>query len=165
LCMANQAITKQARRAAREAAAAAQEEVARRTRANVEALATFFSARERAEAVDEWLAERQQVLRDQAAQRRREQRVVCGGALRSMRDRGESVREIARMAGIAEKTARELIREADTAVATETKSPPAAASGESAGRAGVESGSQRSDMGARIAGPSVAVGERVTTGV
>jgi len=32
-----------------------------------------------------------------------------------MRDRGESVREIARMAGVAEKTARELIREAGAA--------------------------------------------------
>jgi hypothetical protein len=115
--MGNKAITKEARRAAREAAAAAQEELARRTRANVEDLAAFFSARERAEGVEQWLAERQQVLRAQAAQRRGEQRVQCGRALRSMRDRGESVREIARMARVAEKTARELIREADAAQA------------------------------------------------
>jgi hypothetical protein len=47
--MANQAISNQARRAAWVAAAAAQEELARRTRANVEDLATFFvfAARER----------------------------------------------------------------------------------------------------------------------
>ncbi len=96
--MANKAITKEARRAAREAAVAAQEDLARRTRANVEDLATFFSARERADAVDEWLAGRQQVLRERAAQRRSEQRVQCGRALRAMRDRGESLREIARMA-------------------------------------------------------------------
>ena len=76
--MANKAISKEARRAARAAAAASQEELARRTRANVEDLATFFSARERADAVDEWLAERQQALREQAAQRRSEQRVLCG---------------------------------------------------------------------------------------
>jgi hypothetical protein len=57
--MANKAITKEARRAARMAAPPAQEELARRTRANVENLATFFSARERADAVDGWLAERQ----------------------------------------------------------------------------------------------------------
>ena len=63
--MANKAITKEARRAARKAAAVAQEELARRTRANVENLATFFSARERADAVDGWLAERQQVLLEQ----------------------------------------------------------------------------------------------------
>ncbi len=111
--MANKAITKGARRAAREAAAAAQEELARRTRANVEDLATFFSARERADAIDEWLAERQQLLREQAAQRRAEQRVQCGRALRAMRDRGETLREIARMGGVAEKTVREMIKEAD----------------------------------------------------
>jgi hypothetical protein len=113
--MGNAAITKAARRAAREAAAAAQQEQARRTRANVEDLATFFSARERADAVDAWLTERQHVLREQAAQRRSEQRVQCGRALRSMRDRGESLREVARLAGVAEKTARELIRVADAA--------------------------------------------------
>jgi hypothetical protein len=50
--MANKAITKEARRAARAAAVAAQEELARRTRANVEDLATFFSARDRADAVE-----------------------------------------------------------------------------------------------------------------
>ena len=113
--MANKAITKEARRAAREAAAASQEELARRTKANVEDLATFFSARERADSVDEWLSERQQALREQAAQRRGQQRVQCGRALHAMRERGESVREIARMAGVTDKTVRELIREAEAA--------------------------------------------------
>ncbi len=113
--MGNQAITKEARRAARSAAAASQEELARRTRANVEDLATFFSARERADAVDEWLAERQQALREQAAQRRGQQRVRCGRALHAMRERGESLREIARMSGVPDKTVRELIREAEAA--------------------------------------------------
>ena len=84
--MANKAVTKEARRAARLAAAAAQDELLRRTRANVEDLAAFFTARERAEAVDEWLAERQQVLCEQAAARRSVQRVQCGRALR--RDAG-----------------------------------------------------------------------------
>jgi hypothetical protein len=67
--MGNQAVSKEARRAAPTAASAAQEELARRTPASVEDLATFFSAYERTEAVDEWLAARQQVLREQAAQR------------------------------------------------------------------------------------------------
>jgi hypothetical protein len=116
---------------ARQAAAAAQAELARRTRANVEDLARFFTARERAEGVDEWLAERQQVLREQAAQRRGEQRVVCGLALRAMRDRGESLRGVARMAGVAEKTARELIRESDAA----TDAKPVAQEGTLAGPA------------------------------
>jgi hypothetical protein len=113
--MGNKAVSKQARRAAREAAAAAQEEVLRRTKANVEDLAAFFDARGRGEAVDAWLAERQQALAEQAAQRRAGQRLLCGTALRSMRDRGETVRDIARMAGISEKLVRELIRDAESA--------------------------------------------------
>lgn len=113
--MSNTVISKQARRAAREAATAAQDALVRRTRANVADLATFFSARERDAAVEGWLAQREQVLREDAARRRREQRVACGQALAAMRDRGESLREIARMAGITEKLARELIREAQAA--------------------------------------------------
>jgi hypothetical protein len=79
--MANTVISKQARRAAREAATAAQEQLVRRTRANVEDLATFFSARERADAVDGWLKARQEALRQDADRRRGEQRVgVRAGA-------------------------------------------------------------------------------------
>lgn len=113
--MGNKAVSKEARRAAREAAAAAQEEAIRRTKANVEDLASFFDARDRADAVDVWLAERQQILAEQAAQRRMIQRRQCGAALRSMRDRGETLREIARMAGVSEKAVRELIRETESA--------------------------------------------------
>lgn len=112
--MGNKAVSKEARRAAREAATAAQQEVIQRTKANVEDLAAFFDARERAEAVDEWLAERQQALAEQAARRRAAQRLGCGTALRAMRDRGETLREIARMAGISEKAVRELIRESES---------------------------------------------------
>jgi anthranilate phosphoribosyltransferase len=112
--MGNKAVSKEARRAAREAATAAQQEVIQRTKANVEDLAAFFDARGRAEAVDEWLAERQQALAEQAARRRAAQRLQCGTALRAMRDRGETLREIARMAGISEKAVRELIRESES---------------------------------------------------
>src|SRR5438874_10619192 len=111
--MASAATTKAARRAAGAAAVAAQAELARRTRANMEDLAVFFSARERAESVDDWLAERVAVLQSQAGERRDEHRRQCGIALRSMRDRGQSVREIAAMAGIGEKLVRELIRAAE----------------------------------------------------
>ena len=110
--MANAATTKAARRAARAAAVAAQEELARRTRANMEDLAVFFSARERADSVDEWLAGRVAVLQAQAARRRDGHRRQCGIALRAMRDRGESLRDIARMAGVGEKAVRDLIRAA-----------------------------------------------------
>lgn len=113
--MANTVISKQARRAARAAASAAQDDLVRRTRANVEDLGRFFSARERADAVDGWLEARQQVLRADAERRRGAQRVVCGRALAALRDRGESLREIARMADVSEKQARELIREAEAA--------------------------------------------------
>lgn len=95
--MGNKAVSKEARRAARKAAASAQEEVIRRTKANVEDLASFFDARDRADAVDEWLAERRQALAEQAAQRRSAHRVRCGTALRAMRDRGETLREVAHM--------------------------------------------------------------------
>jgi len=126
--MGNKAISKEARRAAREAATAVQAELARRTHANMEDLARFFSARERADGVDQWLAEREHALREQAARRRGEQRVQCGQALRSMRDRGQSLREVAQMAGVAEKTARELIRAADAARDVDgAGSPPPAA--------------------------------------
>jgi hypothetical protein len=159
--MTNKAITKEARRAAREAAAAAQEELARRTRANVEDLATFFSARERADAVDEWLAERQQLLREQAAQRRGEQRVQCGRPLRAMRDRGETVREIARMAGVAQKTVREMIKEADAI--PEAGEPPESAkrTGEPA-PATVEAQPRLGEVGPLVAQLNVAASERLT---
>ncbi len=131
-CMGNKAVSKEARRAAREAAAAAQEEVIRRTKANVEDLAAFFDARDRAEAVDVWLAERQQVLAEQAAQRRAGQRLACGTALRSMRDRGETLRDIARMSGISEKAVRELIREAESTQAAPAPADRPAGVGETA---------------------------------
>jgi hypothetical protein len=126
--MASGATTKAARRAARAAAVAAQEELARRTRANMEDLAVFFSARERADSVEEWLAERVGALQSQAAQRRDGHRRQCGIALRSMRDRGESVRDIARMAGVEEKVVRDLIRAAG-ATSSPVTAPDALPSG------------------------------------
>jgi hypothetical protein len=159
--MGNKAITKEARRAAREAAAASQEELARRTRANVEDLAAFFSARERSDAVDEWLAERQQTLREQAAQRRGEQRVQCGRALRSMRDRGESLREIARMAGVTDKTVRELIREAEAAPESGTAPQSGVEGCGPAGEAGVAADFRIEDLGVRTSGAAGAGAERM----
>ena len=86
--MGNKAVSKQARRAAREAATAAQDEVIRRTKANVEDLAAFFDARGRADAVDEWLAQRQQALAEQAAAAaHRSPAAVRHGATRDARSR------------------------------------------------------------------------------
>jgi anthranilate phosphoribosyltransferase len=99
-----------ARRVAREAATAAQEAIARRTRENTGDLASFFSAQERNRSVDEWLAERIAAVRVQGEDRRAEHRRAAGAALAAMRARGETVRDIAQMAGIGEKHARELMR-------------------------------------------------------
>jgi hypothetical protein len=108
--MAHSASTKAARKAAREAALAAQQEIAARTRANMEDLTAFFSARQRAEEVDGWLEAKVAALAEQAAARRDEQRGQAGEALAAMNARGESIREIARMTGLGEKSVRELIR-------------------------------------------------------
>jgi hypothetical protein len=112
--MASSTTTKAARKAAREAVVTAQADLARRNRANMDDLAVFLSARQRADQVDDWLTERVAALKVQADQRRAGQLRECGVALRAMKDRGESVRDIARMAGISEKTARELIRSSTT---------------------------------------------------
>lgn len=123
--MANTAISKHARQTARKAAAAAAAALAARQRANVEDLARFFNARERAEGVDEWLAERQEALRVQARQRRSGFVRDGGLALRAMRDRGESLREIAAMTGLSEKAVRDAIREAEAiGPAAESESVP-----------------------------------------
>ncbi|HYP96983.1 MAG TPA: hypothetical protein VER34_28580, partial [Mycobacterium sp.] len=66
MAMARSATTKAARQAAREATIAAQQAVAARTRANMDDLTVFFSAPQRADAVDDWLAERVAALRVQA---------------------------------------------------------------------------------------------------
>ena len=131
---------KAARKAAREAAFAAQQEIARRARANTEDLTVFFSARRRAEAVDGWLDERVAALQEQAEARRAEQLRQCGAALGAMRRRGETVREIARMAQLGEKTVREMIRAAEAAAAAAGDGAESAADGGSvngsAGRRG-----------------------------
>jgi hypothetical protein len=124
VAMASSATTKAARRAAREAVVAAQADLARRTRANMDDLAVFLSARQRADAVDDWFNERVAALKAQADERRAGQRRECGVALAAMRERGESIRDIARMAGIGDKTVRELIRSAGT------EDPPSGAAGD-----------------------------------
>jgi uncharacterized protein involved in type VI secretion and phage assembly len=108
--MASSSTTKAARRAAREAVTAAHEDLARRTRANAYDLAKFFTAKERAEAIDQLLKDRVEALETQANGRRDKELVQQGTALRAMRDRGEDLGEIARLAGVDQKTVRELIK-------------------------------------------------------
>lgn len=110
------------RKASREVAVAARSR-SRGGRANVEDLAAYSSAKQRADAVHDWLHEKVGLLVQEAALRRSEQRRECGVAPASMRDHGESQREIAHMAGTGEKTVRERIRSAaqDDAAAEQTK--------------------------------------------
>ncbi|OBJ89852.1 hypothetical protein [Mycobacterium asiaticum] len=126
--MTNIAISKQARRAAQQATLAAQQELARRTRANMEDLALFFAAREREDKIEERWAERVAKLREEATRRRDEERVTSGRALAAMRDRGEALCEVAQMAGVTERTVRELIRAAKAAGPAQ---PPSASPDES----------------------------------
>ncbi len=119
----NSSKTKAARRAAREKVEAAQANLVRRAQQNTEDLATFFSAMERAAAIDRGLAQRIAALKSDAEKRLTEQRRVGGAALAAMRDRGESFRDICALAGIGEKSVRELIGLADNGPAVADGTP------------------------------------------
>jgi Single-strand binding protein family len=108
--MGSSAVTKAARRAARAAVSAVHEELAQRTRVNVDDRAKFFAASERIEAIDRSAQDRGAAIHAQATGRRDEQRQLCGAALLAMRDRGQDAVEIARLAGVDQKTVRELIK-------------------------------------------------------
>ena len=104
-----------ARKAARQAQAAAQAAAAERLKLNVEDLATFFTEQGRASAVDEWLLVQQAKLRAAADRRRLTHRRAAGMALRAIRERGESVKSIAALAGVTENVIRGLIKGAASA--------------------------------------------------
>ena len=134
--MATTTSAKAARKAAREATLEANADLARRTRLNVANLTAFFAAMSRAGNVDEWLAEKMAALREQGAQRRDEQRRQAGAALREMRERGEQVRDIARLTRMGDKQVRELIRLAEaTLPASEGDVEAASGSGAAGGGA------------------------------
>ena len=105
--------SKSAVRAAREAVKASQKEVLERAARNAEDLAVFFSSRERLDSVDEWLEAKIAGLKEQADGKRAEHRRTAGRAVMALRDRGETLRDIARLTGVSEKALRELIRFAE----------------------------------------------------
>ena len=119
--------SKSAVKAAREAVRASQREVLERAARNADDLAVFYSNRERLDAVDDWLESKMAALREQAEAKRAEHRRAAGVALRALRDRGETVRDIAGLAGMTEKSARDLIRRAEEAPAAEVRQAYAAA--------------------------------------
>lgn len=108
--MATTTSAKAARKAARESALAANADLARRTKLNVEDLTRFFASMSRADGVDDWLNEKVVALKEQAGARRDTERRHAGTALAAMRGRGEQVRDIARLARISDKQVRDLIR-------------------------------------------------------
>lgn len=105
--------SKSAVRAAREAVRASQKEVLERAARNAEDLAVLFSSRERLDTVDEWLETKIAGLKEQADGKRAEHRRTAGRAVIALRDRGETLRDIARLTGVSEKALRELIRVAE----------------------------------------------------
>src|SRR4051794_3742660 len=124
--MATTTSAKAARKAARESALAANADLVRRTKLNVEDLTKFFALMSRADAVDDWLAEKVAALKEQAAKRRDAERRDAGLALAAMRGRGEQVRHIARLAHISEKQVRELMRHAEATIEAEAEAHEAA---------------------------------------
>ena len=119
--------SKSAVKAAREAVRASQREVLERAARNADDLAVFYSSQERLNVVDDWLESKMAALREQAEAKRAGHRRAAGGALRALRDRGETVRDIAGLAGMTEKSARDLIRRAEEAPAAEAAQAYAAA--------------------------------------
>jgi hypothetical protein len=141
--MATTTSAKAARKAARESALAANADLARRTKLNVEDLTRFFASTSRADGVDEWLAAKVAALKEQAGRRREAERRQAGAALAAMRERGEQVRDIARLARISDKQVRELIRLAESGPATaEAHGARAEASVGSAGTAAALDGAE-----------------------
>ncbi|MCV7174558.1 MULTISPECIES: hypothetical protein [Mycolicibacterium] len=137
--------SKSAVRAAREAVKASQKEVLERAARNAEDLAVFFSSRERLDAVDEWLEAKTAGLKKQAEGKRAEHRRTAGQAVVALRNRGQTLRDIAGLTGVSGKVLRELIRSAESTApndlgpdqATQTRRNPDDAGARSGGVAAV----------------------------
>jgi hypothetical protein len=139
--MATTTSAKAARKAARESALEANAELARRTKLNVDDLTTFFASMSRADSVEDWLNEKIAALKEQAAKRRDAERRQAGVALGAMRERGEQVRDVARLARISEKQVRDLIRHAEAVAEAEVDVHDAAVDGSILPRAAGAGGS------------------------
>ena len=83
------------RRKVRDAQAQVNRERLKRESDNREDMVAFLVAEQKLSAVSEWEAERHTLVRQEAEQRRAEQRLEGARALARMRDRGETVADIA----------------------------------------------------------------------
>jgi hypothetical protein len=78
-------------------------------------MVAFLVAEQKLSAVSEWQAERHAQVRLEAEQRRAEQRLEGARALARMRDRGETVADIAQLGGCGVKLVRRYLKELQAA--------------------------------------------------
>ena len=103
------------RRKVRDAQAQVNRERLKRESDNREDMVAFLVAEQKLSAVSEWEAERHAQVRLEAEQRRAEQRLEGARALARMRDRGETVADIAQLGGCSVKLVRRYLKELQTA--------------------------------------------------
>src|SRR5258707_8753880 len=99
------------RRKVRDAQAQVNRERLKRESDNREDMVAFLVAEQKLSAVSQWEAERHAQVRLDAEQRRAEQRLEGARALARMRDRGETVADIAQLGGCSVKLVRRYLRE------------------------------------------------------
>jgi hypothetical protein len=103
------------RRKVRDAQAQANRDRLQRESDNREDMVAFLVADQKVGAVSEWEAQRHQLVRLEAEQRRAEQRLEGARALARMRDRGETVASIAHLGGCSVKLVRRYLKELQAA--------------------------------------------------
>ena len=99
------------RRKVRDAQAQANRARLQRESDNREDMVAFLVAEQKLSAVNDWEAERHKLVRQEAEQRRFEQRLEGARAFARMRDRGETVASIAQLGGCSTKLVRRYLKE------------------------------------------------------
>jgi hypothetical protein len=103
------------RRKVRDAQAQGNRERLMRESDDREDMVAFLVAEQKLSAVSEWEAERHAQVRLEAEQRRAEQRLEGARALARMRDRGETVADIAQLGGCSVRLVRRYLKELQAA--------------------------------------------------
>jgi hypothetical protein len=103
------------RRKVRDAQAQVNRQRLKRESDNREDMVAFLVAEQKLSAVSQWEAERHAHVREEAEQRRAEQRLEGARALARMRDRGETLADIAQLGGCSVKLVRKYLKELQTA--------------------------------------------------
>ena len=103
------------RRKVRDAQAQVNRERLKRESDNREDMVAFLVAEQKLSAVSEWEAERHAQVRQETEQRRAEQRLEGARALARMRDRGETVADIAQLGDCSVKLVRRYLKELQAA--------------------------------------------------